>query len=88
MVVSKKSTISSVSLFPVVSKKKLAISCSFFCSLCLLSMKHYSKDTEARPGPSKRRCVSHSTFKKNGKMSWTKSFRLCLGLIVRCLGPK
>ncbi len=65
MVVSKKSTISSVSLFPVVCKKKLAISCSFFCSLCLLSMKRYSsKDTEARPGPSKRRCVSHSTFKK------------------------
>ncbi len=27
-------------------------------------MKGYSKDTEARPGPSKQRCVSHSTFKK------------------------
>ncbi len=27
-------------------------------------MKRYSKDTEARPGPSKQRCVYHSTFKK------------------------
>ncbi len=27
-------------------------------------MKRYSKDIEARPGPSKQRCVYHSTFKK------------------------
>ncbi len=50
-------------------------------------MKRYSKDTEARPGPLSKGVFLTQRL-KSGKMSWTKSFRLCLGLIVRCLGQK
>ncbi len=50
-------------------------------------MKRYSKDTEARPGPLSKGVFLTQRL-KSGKMSWTKSFRLCLGLIVRYLGQK